>query len=103
MLGADFVLAVNVLGLNGVSPLPQRWPRRQFEMMARVFHLCTYAMSQMRSEAASDIILMPDLGDATMLSFDRFEEMVDAGRRIAEAEMPAITAAYSRILASARR
>ena len=102
-LGADFVIAVNVLGLNGASPLPQRWPRRQFEMMSRVFHLCTYAMSQMRSEAASDIVIMPNLGDATMLSFDRFDEMVDAGRRVAEEQVPAIIAAYSPAKASARR
>ena len=102
-LGADFVIAVNVLGLDGPSPLPQRWPRRQFEMMSRVFHLCTYAMSQMRSEADSDIVIMPNLGDATMLSFDRFDEMVDAGRRVAEEQVPAIIAAYSPAKASARR
>ena len=72
-------------------------------MMSRVFHLCTYAMSQMRSEAASDIVIMPNLGDATMLSFDRFDEMVDAGRRVAEEQAPAIIAAYSQAKALARR
>src|SRR5262249_35347698 len=74
-LGADFVIGVNVLGFSGTSPLPRRWPRRQFEMMARIFQLSTYAMSRMGSEAASDVVIMPNLGNATMLSFDRFDEM----------------------------
>ena len=102
-LGADAVVAVNVLGLNGASRLSQRWPRREFEMMARVFHLCTHAMSQMRSQRASDIVIMPNLGDATMLSFDRFDEMVDAGRRAAEAQLPAILSSQARAIASARQ
>jgi NTE family protein len=94
-LGAHFILAVNVLGASVPSPLARRWPLREFDVLARTFHMSGYAMSQARSEAASDVVITPDLGDATMLSFDRYDELVEAGARAAEAALPAVVAAYA--------
>jgi NTE family protein len=95
-LGAHFVLAVNALGPFTPSPLARRWPMREFDVLARTFHMSGIAMSQARSEAASDVVITPDLGDATMLSFDRYDEMVDAGVRAAEAVLPAVLTAYAK-------
>jgi NTE family protein len=100
-LGAHFVLAVNALGPFVPSPLARRWPMREFDVLARTFHMSGYAMGQARSEAASDIVITPDLGDATMLSFDRYEELVDAGVRAGEAVLPAVRTAYARHQATA--
>jgi NTE family protein len=96
-LGAHLIVAVSVLGPIVPSPLPRRWPMRNFEILARTFDMCGHSMSQTRSEAASDVVITPELGDATMASFDRYDAMVDAGVRAAEAHLPAIRATFARV------
>ena len=92
-LGADVTLAVNVLGPPVTRALPRRWPLREFDVMSRTFQLCGYSMGQSHGEQ-SDVTITPELGDATMNSFDRFDEMVAGGVRAAEARLPAMMAAY---------
>lgn len=95
-LGADFLLAVNVLGPPASRPVPRRWPTRQFDIMARTFQLSGYSMGQAHG-AQGDFVLTPDLGDATMTSFDRYDAMVAGGVREAEARLEAVLAAYARL------
>lgn len=92
-LGADLTLAVNVLGPPAPQALPRHWPLREFEVMSRTFQLCGYSMGQSHGEA-SDVTITPELGDATMNSFDRFDEMIARGRAAAEARLAAVMAAY---------
>jgi hypothetical protein len=94
-LGAHLLVAVNVLGPPVPRPVPRRWPARQFDIMARTFQLSGYSMGQAHGEQG-DVVLTPDLGDATMNSFDRFEEMVAGGAREAELRLDAVMAAYGR-------
>ena len=57
-------------------------------------HLNGVALGLASNEAAGDVVIAPDLGDATMLSWDRDREFIAAGARTAEAQLPAILAAY---------
>ena len=92
-LGADVTLAVNVLGPPAAQALKRRWPLRQFDVMSRTFQLSGYSMGQSHGDA-SDVTITPELGNATMNAFDRFDEMVAGGVVAAEARLPAVMAAY---------
>ena len=59
-------------------------------------------MGLARSERESDVVLVPDLGDATMLSFERYRALIDAGSRAADVQLPAILEAYARLKDSRR-
>jgi NTE family protein len=94
-LGAHLLVAVNVLGPPLSRPVPRRWPARQFDIMARTFQLSGYSMGQAHGEQG-DVVLTPDLGDAMMTSFDRFDEMIAGGVREAELRLDSVLGAYNR-------
>jgi hypothetical protein len=96
-MGAAFVVSVLAFGPFAATPLPRRSPARAYDLFARTLHLSSVAMSRTTSDADSDAVVVPDLGDATMLSFERDRELIAAGRRAAETQVPAILEAYARL------
>lgn len=101
-MGAGFVITVLAIGPSPPQPLATRFPAKAYDAFVRTFHLSGVAMGHARSEAASDVLIVPDLGDATMLSFDRDRELIAAGHRTARMQLPAILEAYA-ALTRARR
>jgi hypothetical protein len=52
-------------------------------------------MGQAQVEACADAVLVPDIPpDTSMLSFDRYADIIAAGEREAEARLPSIMATY---------
>ena len=96
-MGAAFVVSVLAVGPSPPMTLARRYPKRAYDVFSRAFELSGIAMGLVRSEAASDVVVIPDLGDATMLSFERDREVIAAGRRTAETQIPAILEAYARL------
>jgi NTE family protein len=94
-LGADMIIAVNVLGPLVPRPVSRRWPARQFDIMMRTFQLSGYSMGRAHG-IQGDAVLTPDLGDAQMHSFERYDEMIAGGVREGEARVDAVLATYAR-------
>jgi NTE family protein len=102
-MGAAFVVTVLALGPSAPQPLATRFPARAYDLFARTFHHSSVAMGRATSDTDSDAVVVPDLGDATMLSFERDRELAAAGRRAADAHVPAIIASYARLTKARRR
>jgi NTE family protein len=96
-MGAAFVITVLAVGPYAPKPLAPRFPRRGYDLFARAFQLSGVAMGLARSESLSDVVIVPDLGDATMLSFERDRELIALGRQTTETQLPAILEAYARM------
>ena len=50
-----------------------------------------------RAEESADMVVTPTLGRITMLDFGKSSEIIECGRRAAQANMPAIMAGYERL------
>ena len=94
-MGAGFVVTALAISPTGPQPLARRFPMRAYDVFSRAVYLSAVAMGQARSEASSDVVVVPDLGNATMLSFDRSRELMAAGAHAAEERLPAIVSAYA--------
>jgi NTE family protein len=94
----DFNVAVNVIGPSRARALSTRWPFRAYDFVSRCLRIVGHQMGQARLEASADVVLVPDLpAETSMLSFDRYEDMIAAGEREAEARLPSILAAYANL------
>ncbi len=93
----NFVIAVNAIGPTKARALPARFPFRAYELVSRSLRIVGHELGRLRTDIAADVVLVPDVGDTHMLSFDQWREIVDAGEREAEARMPAMLASYARL------
>jgi NTE family protein len=94
-MGARYVVAVNAMaGLEG-QPLSKRFPT--IDIMLRCTRIMGHEIGQARAEEAANVVVTPILGTASMLDFGRSSEIIDCGRKAAEANMPAIMAGYERL------
>jgi NTE family protein len=93
-----FTLAINVIGPFKARALDRRFPFGAYDFVSRCLRIVGHQMGQARIEACADAILLPDLpAETSMLSFDRWPDIVAAGEREAEARMPAVLSAYGRL------
>jgi NTE family protein len=90
-----FNIAVNAIGPFKARSLPTRFPFRAYDFVSRCLRIVGHQMGQTQIEAYADAVLVPDLPpDTSMLSFDRYADIIAAGEREAEARLPSILAAY---------
>ena len=90
-----FNIAINAIGPFKARSLPTRFPFRAYDFVSRCLRIVGHQMGQAQIEASADAILVPDLPpDTSMLSFDRYADMIAAGEREAEARLPSILATY---------
>ncbi len=101
-MGAAFVVSVLAIGPFAPHPLAARFPSRTYDLFARSMHLSGVALGLSSNDVAGDVVIAPDLGDATMLSWDRDRELIAAGARAAEAQLPAILTAYEERIRATR-
>lgn len=97
-----FNIALNAIGPFKARALPRRFPFRAYDLVSRCLRIVGHQIGQSRIEAGADAILVPDLPPETsMLSFDRYKDMIAAGERAAEARLPSILATYGELRRSA--
>jgi NTE family protein len=90
-----FNIAINAIGPFKARSLPTRFPFRAYDFVSRCLRIVGHRMGQAHIEAGADAILVPDLPpDTSMLSFDRYADIIAAGEREAEARLPSILATY---------
>ena len=102
-MGARFVVTALAITPMTPRPLASRLPMRAYDVATRAMHLSGIALGQAASEASSDVVIAPDLGDATMLSFDRDRELIATGARTAGEQVSAILGSYARFKARTSR
>jgi NTE family protein len=98
-MGCRYAIAVNAMAPLEATPVSKRYPFNMFDVMFRCTRIMGHEIGQARAEAAANIMMTPPMGDITMLQFDRSEEIIACGRRIAEENLPTITAGYERLRA----
>jgi NTE family protein len=91
-MGADFVIAVNVL--HNTASIDEKQPGRRrehslFSIMAKTVYILSYRMVGTSLEEA-DVVIEPDLKDITFTDFQRAEECIESGARMAQVTIPEI-------------
>jgi NTE family protein len=94
-MGARYVLAVNAMAKLEGQPLSKRFP--MVDIMLRCTRIMGHEIGQARAEDSANVVLTPTLGTLQMLDFGKSEEIIDCGRKAAQANMPAILAGYERL------
>jgi NTE family protein len=93
----DFIVAINAIGPSKSRALATRFPFRAYDFVSRCLRVVGHEIGRLRTDASADAVLVPDVGDTNMLSFDRSSEIIAAGEQEAEARLPAVMASYARL------
>jgi len=96
-MGARYALAVNAMAPLEAQPVNRRYPFNMFDVMFRCTRIMGHEIGQARAEASANVLLIPPVRNISMLQFDRSEEIIDCGRKVAEENLPAIMAGYNRL------
>jgi len=96
-MGARFALAVNAMAPLEAHPVNRRYPFNMFDVMFRCTRIMGHEIGQARAESAANFLMIPPVRDISMLQFDRSQEIIDCGKRVAEENLPAIMAGYGRL------
>ena len=97
-MGADFVIAMNVMPSMEAGTIPRRNPRRFFDVLFRALRISGHEIGRNRAVGDADVMLTPGLESYSLLDFARSREIIEAGRSTAEQHRHQIVAAYRRIL-----
>ena len=96
-MGARYVVAVNAMAALEDQPLSKRFP--MVDIMMRCTRIMGHEIGQARAEESANVVVTPTLGKISMLEFAKSPEIIECGRRAAEANLPAILAGYERLKA----
>jgi NTE family protein len=89
-MGCHHVIGVNTLGQMMGGRLQRGLPRQAYDVWGRYVRMAAHEIGRVHGEVAADVLIAPSVGDTTMLSFGRADELIDAGRRAAEDRLPQI-------------
>jgi hypothetical protein len=91
---------VNAMAALESQPVSDRYPSNAMEVMTRSMFLMGHEIGQARAEKIANVLFTPALGNITMLQFSRSPEIIDCGRRAAEAQLPTVLERYAQLRAS---
>jgi NTE family protein len=86
----DQVIAVNTLGAMTPQTLESRWPKQAYAVMGRYLRIAAHEVGRIHGDIAAGVTITPEVGETTMLSFDKSEELIEAGRKAADERLPLI-------------
>ncbi len=98
-MGARYALAINAMAPLEAQPVNRRYPFNMFDVMFRCTRIMGHEIGQARAESAANVLLIPPVREISMLQFERCEEIIECGKRVAEENLPAIMAGYDRLRA----
>jgi NTE family protein len=96
-MGCQYAIAVNAMAELQAQPVRRRYPFNAFDVMTRCMFVMGHEIGQARAEQVADVVFTPNLGSITLLEFDRSPEIIECGRRAAEAMLPQIVAGYDKL------
>jgi NTE family protein len=94
-MGARYVVAINAMAALEGQPLSKRFP--MIDIMLRCTRIMGHEIGQARALDSANVVVTPTLGTLQMLDFGKGEEIIECGRKAAQANMPAILAGYDRL------
>jgi NTE family protein len=94
-MGARYVVAVNAMAALEGQPVSKRFP--MLDIMLRCTRIMGHEIGQARALDSANVVVTPTLGTLQMLDFGKGEEIIDCGRKAAQANMPSILAGYERL------
>ena len=96
-MGADFVIAMNVMPSMEAGQIPRRNPRRFIDVLFRALRVSGHEIGRNRAVGDADVMLTPGLESYSLLDFNHSREIIEAGRDVAERHRHQIVAAYQSI------
>jgi NTE family protein len=96
-MGADFVIAMNVMPSMEAGRIPPRNPQRFLEVLFRALRVSGQEIGRNRAAGEADVMLTPELASYSLLDFGHSREIIEAGRGVAERQRHQIVAAYQRV------
>lgn len=97
-MGANFVIAMNVMPSLQSRSVPRYNPFRFFDILFRSLRLSGHEIGRSRPTSEADVLLTPALEHYSLLDFPRCDEIIEAGRDVAERHRPEILAGYRAII-----
>lgn len=101
-MGCRFAIAVNAMVPLQAQEMSTNYPLNIFDVMFRCMRVTGHEIGQARCEAAADVVLTPGLEKISMLDFNGSEEIIRAGERVAEENLPLILARYQSLRKTTR-
>lgn len=97
-MGADFVIAMNVMPSMEAGRIPRRNPRRFLDVLFRALRVSGHEIGRNRAAGEADVMLTPGLEQYSLLDFGSSREIIAAGREASERHRHQIVASYRSIL-----
>ncbi|MEZ5421231.1 MAG: cyclic nucleotide-binding and patatin-like phospholipase domain-containing protein [Vicinamibacterales bacterium] len=98
-MGADFVIAMNVMPSMRAGLIARRQPLRYFDILFRALRISGHEIGRNRAVGEADILLTPDLEQHSLLDFGRCHEIIRAGSEAAHRHRAQIAAGYQGMVA----
>jgi NTE family protein len=97
-MGADFVIAMNVMPSMRSGSVHRYNPFRFFDILFRSLRLSGHEIGRSRPLSEADILLTPALESYSLLDFPRCDEIIEAGHDVAERHRAQIVAGYRAVV-----
>ena len=93
-MGCHYAIGINAMAELESQEISNGRIGRFFDVLTRSMFLMGHEIGQARAEQAANIVFTPSLGEITMLQFSRSQEIIECGRKAAEAQLPKILEGY---------
>lgn len=100
-MGSHFTIAVNAMAELRQQRIERRYPRSLFDVLTRCMYLMGHEIGDARAEQTANVLFTPQLGDISMLQFERSEEIIECGRKAAAGQAGPILARYRQFVRAA--
>jgi NTE family protein len=98
-MGCHYAIGINAMAELEAQEISSRYPFNAFDIMTRCMFVMGHEIGQARAEQAANVVFTPSLGAITMLQFSRSHDIIECGRKAAEAQLPRILEGYERLKA----
>ena len=96
-LDRHYVIGVNAMAELESQEISNGRFGRFFDVLTRCMFVMGHEIGEARAKQIADIVFTPSLGEITMLQFSRSHEIIECGRKSAEAQLPRIIEGYERL------
>lgn len=97
-MGADFVIAMNVMPTMRAGAIPRRQPMRYFDILFRALRISGHEIGRNRASGEADVMLTPALEGHSLLDFSRCHEIIAAGAAAAARQRQQMVAGYNSLV-----
>lgn len=93
-MGCHYAIGINAMAELESQEISNGTLGRFFDILSRSMFLMGHEIGQARAEQAANVVFTPSLGEITLLQFSRSQDIIECGRKAAEAQLPKILEGY---------